>query len=509
MSSEHRIFIDYSTLDYPRPHILSTLPFDAPIYRLATSNPNSLPQWADSGKMKRKLNVLRQYLDGPERQVLERLLRTDTFDDTSSETQDVWTQASLRPDTRPAAEAPVRTPTFQGKATLQETERAMARVRSALQKPSVTAQHDSDEDTEDEDAEEARARTAHYIFASYIGMPSQLPGQVALSSSPTRESTSDESLAFSSELPQSILPSSPPAQAFPVTPRRTSTKHVKPGSHGNREYPTLCHTPQTIVTTSLASPIQLLSPAPSTRKRRRSNRPPVMPALLDTIDSNHPHSSPEGAVSTISTIHLRQLTRKTTPRPNFPQDPDVTTGGRNPKRQRRMNDKEGSIRPVEQGMEKSVRQDRTVTASTGAGSSTALRTDAARVPTTGPGSRPSSSTRQNKREERKARSAIRDKIARQLSQACPSLVQPSYRTKMDRSPQSTESAAVMVVSSSEPEEHERCPPAYLPSRDSQVSTDVDMDVERSKELARKFQADYANGLRPGVVIPVLECLKSQ
>ncbi|KAI0772235.1 hypothetical protein BC629DRAFT_1715711 [Irpex lacteus] len=52
-------------------------------------------------------------------------------------------------------------------------------------------------------------------------------------------------------------------------------------------------------------------------------------------------------------------------------------------------------------------------------------------------------------------------------------------------------------------------PAELPEFDTQVLPDVDMDYERSRMLAESFKRQFAKGLRPGVVVPRLACLESQ
>ncbi|EKM52053.1 uncharacterized protein PHACADRAFT_54509, partial [Phanerochaete carnosa HHB-10118-sp] len=130
-------------------------------------------RWADDGKIRHKLQTLLKYLDGPERNSVERLLKVSASTDTQSQTQDVWNEMSAGP-LKVEAKAQFKERGFQGRATHSQTERAMARLHAGFSKPSARMQVDSDAETEDGDNEEAHMNTAHFLFASYADMPSQL-----------------------------------------------------------------------------------------------------------------------------------------------------------------------------------------------------------------------------------------------------------------------------------------------------------------------------------------------
>ena len=453
-------------------------------------------RWADSGKMRRKLDVLLQYLEGPERQVVERLIRGDTFDDNSSQVEDIWHQVSLPPAGH--NEPSNHKPTFQGRATAGEAEHAMARVRTGFSKPPAIASHDTDEDT-DEDDEEAHARTAHYFFSSYIGMPSQLTDAAAASSSPIREATNNERAG---ELAKSSPPTSPLAPQLPITPRSRVSTQPPPARSADANAVGLENiasprTPQHA--TSLGSPFQLLSPAPSTRKRRQPERdPPVMPALLDIIESTMHRNVPDYPVPTKS-IDLHQH-RKPASGMSVSKDHRLPNTERESKKRRIVED-EPALDLVQGN---GVRQDRT--AASPPTPAKLSRTDNLRASSPKHGLEPSSSSsRLDKIEERKMRSTLRAKIAQRLGRASSSVTDKSCKAKVKESgPPSTER-----TSPCEPKAEALHLPKHLRKSASDVSVEVEMDTDRIQQLANDFKEQYDQGLRPGVVIPLLECLESQ
>lgn len=52
-------------------------------------------------------------------------------------------------------------------------------------------------------------------------------------------------------------------------------------------------------------------------------------------------------------------------------------------------------------------------------------------------------------------------------------------------------------------------PDQLPMSDTHGCTDAPIDLNRSRQLAESFRAEFAKGRRPGIVVPRLSCLESQ
>ncbi|KZT67300.1 hypothetical protein DAEQUDRAFT_751801 [Daedalea quercina L-15889] len=169
-------------------------------------------RWADNGKFRRKLEVMHQYLRGKDRVIVERVmdgrgqhLTLDSDPPSSS------AQPAEPPVTLNTSEPPKRKPVFQGRATAEETARAMARLRPV---PRVFTEPGSDEDTEDEDAEEQRARTAHQLFAAQAGICEDPFGVSLRSSSPILSSPQGTPMKRTS----ASSPSSAAPDGLPVAP---------------------------------------------------------------------------------------------------------------------------------------------------------------------------------------------------------------------------------------------------------------------------------------------------
>ncbi|KAI0667716.1 hypothetical protein C8Q78DRAFT_1052236 [Trametes maxima] len=131
-------------------------------------------KWADSGRMHKKLTVMKEFLPTALRALIEQILHGTYLrappHSVAMARATTW-QAPLKPEPTLPAGVPVSTPrrrTFEGRATVEETRTAMARLSSnipkRLQSPVV------DSDTEDE-GDDAHALTAHLLWAEEAGVP--------------------------------------------------------------------------------------------------------------------------------------------------------------------------------------------------------------------------------------------------------------------------------------------------------------------------------------------------
>ncbi|KAH9936509.1 uncharacterized protein B0H18DRAFT_1206791 [Fomitopsis serialis] len=243
-------------------------------------------RWADSGKFRRKLAVMHQYLRGKDRTVVERIMEGGK--DAVLDSEPPSSDADF---TKPVASANEQQPlkpkrTFVGRATAEETARAMARLRSM---PRIFTEPGSDEDTEDEDAEEQRARTAHQLFAAQAGIYDDPFGASLRSSSPLLSS-----------------------------PRGTPKKRVK--NEGSPH-------------TSIVAPAGLLATPSSkagsqghssrTPRRTRLSRPdgPVPPVF----HKKHPHTPPSGQHSVSANTMERRSVELATQSPRKRKEPPLPT----------------------------------------------------------------------------------------------------------------------------------------------------------------------------------------
>ncbi|TFY61855.1 hypothetical protein EVJ58_g4248 [Rhodofomes roseus] len=189
-------------------------------------------RWADSGKFRRKLEVMRQYLRGKDRVIVERIMEggKDATLDSDPISSDVDLAKPV--DVADMQQPPKSQPAFRGgRATAEETARAMARLRAASR---VFAAAGSDEDTEDEDAEEQRARTAHQLFATQAGIYEDPFGASLRSSSPVvsspsctpRKQIANQTSPKVSSMVPSELPVTPSSKDGPRSERTGTPKQV-------------------------------------------------------------------------------------------------------------------------------------------------------------------------------------------------------------------------------------------------------------------------------------------
>ncbi|KAI0647865.1 hypothetical protein C8Q79DRAFT_952331 [Trametes meyenii] len=245
-------------------------------------------KWADSGHMRKKLAVMKEFLPTTHRVIVEQILDGTYRRAAPRRIPDAragtW-HVPLRPEPTLAADAPVSTPrrrTFQGRATAEETRAAMARLSShipkRLQSPAV------DSDTEDED-DDAHALTAHLLWADEAGVPVDsnpfgLP-HPDRSSSPLPE-LAQEPVAGPSRLAAESEPEPRPVRVpsrTPLTPR--SSRGSQDLSHWLRssspaaaaeELTTVAHPPETAGEEAVES-----SERPRTPQRARELGSPFSP----------------------------------------------------------------------------------------------------------------------------------------------------------------------------------------------------------------------------------------
>ncbi|KAI0632302.1 hypothetical protein C8Q77DRAFT_1265751 [Trametes polyzona] len=134
-------------------------------------------KWADSGRMRRKLIAMKDFLPTHYQQVVEQILDGTYQRTPTPRTAETARSAPHREPLKPAitlanvAPAPAPTRTFQGRASAAETKAAMARLSFAVPKALQSPAADSDTDDEDEDA---HALTAHLLWGEDAGIPADL-----------------------------------------------------------------------------------------------------------------------------------------------------------------------------------------------------------------------------------------------------------------------------------------------------------------------------------------------
>lgn len=456
-------------------------------------------RWADDGKMRRQLQTLLQYLDGPERESVERLLRGSGYGGFQSEdeTQDVWNEVAVGPAAVEIEKPRTKERGFDGRATREQTEQAMARLRAEFKRPSARAQPDSGEETESED-EDAHMRTAHFFFGSYVDTPSQLPGPNTASSSPIGKVTNDERVANSTAAQAADLllhtASMPP---LPLTPVGQHCDPVKINSQ----------TPNLPLQDTPGSPFQLLSPAPSTCKRRRTGEDefsaPSGQNAQDVTTNSNPFELKEKMAPRFVDFRTQLLPMtpsKPTASPEHSQDPTE----RDRKRRRIANNQE-TMRHSPGWKVDCVPQDKTTATIQALSSSQALsRSDMEDfMMTCPPGESSRTLVAPLKSQDRQSRTVIRENMAKRLSVIAPKLVKEPYIAKMEPG-----SDSLFEAPETRGADDDMRFPDELPLSDSQVSTDIEIDMERSRAMAQEFKEKYAQGLKPEEVIPRLGCLES-
>ncbi|EED83235.1 predicted protein [Postia placenta Mad-698-R] len=474
-------------------------------------------RWAENGKIKKKLEVMKQYLRGAQRSLVERILGEG----------DEISQGISQVDEAPGAHhnvgvvertenAPLRR-AFQGRATLAETASAMARIWFA---PPGYTQRDSDEETEDSDAELERARTAHFLFAEQSQFPEHLSmAFFEKSSSPLKSSPV-------------VSPSSSAARTRPgskVLPPKHCSKHMSmdvtilsppssPTPNGRHEHRLStsqhesCSPRSNTLDCPLPSRVGHGSPAAddgsAVRKRKRPYLPTPNASLERTYSPSLPHQHPSDHPSSLVQSRGHNVCRTrmqgdihahTTPLVdmcNYTLEP-ATAASRGTEEQQRdhnvkphklsENIQEAARTSAPQQSEQSKGHERLSSSSLSSSPAASRKSldmisECANI--TPSLSQIKSTAEDYKRQQRQTTQLERLKISEKLSQARPDLVTAQFTAKLER--------------------------RRLPSEDiSNEDGDVAMDMARSRKLAAEFRRRFANGDKPKDVVPRLPCLESQ
>ena len=156
-------------------------------------------KWADSGRMRRKLSVMKQYLPTSQRRVVERIL-DGKYDTATTKIPEPVRRKSTkgiterpRSSSPPARAAEKRKPAFQGRATIEQSEAAMARIQRQPSVPKALRSPEPDSETDDDENHEALAM---YLFGAQASTPPKSHSygvmnadmtSSSLSSSPTQQ----------------------------------------------------------------------------------------------------------------------------------------------------------------------------------------------------------------------------------------------------------------------------------------------------------------------------------
>ncbi|EMD40185.1 hypothetical protein CERSUDRAFT_122252 [Gelatoporia subvermispora B] len=488
-------------------------------------------KWAQSGKIKSKLEVMKDYLEGRQRELVGRVLGEDRAasspPSSPSYTNPFQPSTSKHEKVEDAPARPERT--VIGRASREETARAMARLKVHVRP--VYFNRESDDDTDDSDAEQERARTAHLLFADLANLPpdyamnfcdppssppAKTPKNIVRATraghGATKDVTSPENLPLtprSREASQAIVrPPSPSPSPTPRQPVDASTR-------------TRSQTTTTIA--PLRSPIEL----PSTKPRMLDDVFRYAGAYIPTPDTVSRQPASKSAQS--------RTTEHSTPSPSKKRVNDVLTpqdlspskrhkAARNSQPQASTSSVVGLLsKTASTRAEDGVSEGSKVTPLTGnVSSATCDSLPKSRTTSLYPSTLTASSKR--------PQAPIffnSEEIAEKLARARPDLVSPEYasdlRMRQQRAllPQglavSGQCDTIEQVVPGSPERASSAsssslrkswsPPSRLPSQDDME--DTSMNFERSREMAQSFIAQLAKGRRPGLVVPRMQCLESQ
>ncbi|KAI0715641.1 beta-lactamase-like protein [Cerioporus squamosus] len=575
-------------------------------------------KWADSGRMQKKLSVMKEFLPAPHRRVVEQILEGRYRPSSKHAPVEMPKPSRMGggsgSDTEPMSSSPPPTSAplrrgFQGRATIEQTKAAMARLSSsssnmvpkALRSPSV------DSDSGDENQRE-------FTMQFLLGQKTTNP--VAMYAERTSSPLPDEPVAGPSRLVR--LPS------LPLTPRSKAASqdlsHWLRSSSPQPEEPQRPMTPESRAQTqdavmadendlprtprraTLGSPLELSTarkgkmvviPTPATHARRsavlfREERPPlprtpptsslapaatIVPKHTDRKKSTpdqHRNSSASNTSQDVNSsplLDLRNLRKRPSPGEH---DEEANHRAAPPSPKRRRASSNATVTPPRARLAAMVpalalarEENATVvlTASPsrrgGAQAEGALRASVSAVAVAGrltsPGADLQSSvqiaasasvdgvarpvaasvspatiagkTGKMKTKGKSQRDAL--KIAEKLAQAAPHLVTPAFKAKMERRKLREQAGSTPTASASASASslHLNASPSALtsatskdkgvaktkilsrlPSQDEEVEPEV---AARTQRLQAKFKQELARGVRPGLVIPRLQCLESQ
>ncbi|KAI1785521.1 hypothetical protein LXA43DRAFT_1185710 [Ganoderma leucocontextum] len=257
-------------------------------------------KWADSGRMRRKLSVIKQYLPSSQRRIVEQILDGCYHPPTMKIPEPVRRKdagGSTKPPRSsppPANAAPEQKQVFQGRATIEQSEAAMARIQQPSV-PKALRSPEPDSETDDDDHEDKHEALAIFFFGDQAGTPPKSHSYAVLNADMTSSSLPSSPIAqqpvagpsrivrLPSDMPPTPtskrgsqdlshwLKSSSPPPEDPQTPRRRTQTHEVSAADAN-EKP---RTPRRA--TTLSSPFELSTarkrkaiaiPTPDTKARR-------------------------------------------------------------------------------------------------------------------------------------------------------------------------------------------------------------------------------------------------
>lgn len=503
-------------------------------------------RWADKGKLRRKLEIMQQYLQGSELRTVEGILHGQVYEgnECSSDVEDIWetrvkthdqgskskattTKALSKPQAQPKQQEDRGTG---AKASHAETSAALARLRAPVRRRSYM---DSDEETEYH--EEAHTEAAEYFFSNlrdhqfnapsspfpYLSSPSQKENHS--SSSKKQSQTSERTpLGTTVRTPQGLL-----------TPRSRQVSQEMPQTNPvslltplmqfprMRSQDSMPRTPPPSRTTTLGSPIKLRSDhssSQSSASKPRSLAPPLVQSRAERSSQVHgPSTRASGETAAYHFESIQNLGK----RPAEVIPVNLAT----PKRKKIDQESKPSSKKVDS--ETSCTRDIVPSKSIAMfASDTRVLGTATQVTTITKTVQASSSRKLLSQEESQTRRDARYELAERLSQACPDLAGPNFKRKLERHksqklsqgiarpmpPQQTKTEALITLekiqlSTAVPSREKDCHSVSLmfPT----VEDDVIVDPERVARLANAFKAQFAKGIRPGLVVPRLACLESQ
>ncbi|KAL6308244.1 hypothetical protein BKA93DRAFT_868915 [Sparassis latifolia] len=530
-------------------------------------------RWAETGRSRHKLEVMREYLEGDTRRVVDHILDEGKTD--SSPRQEQNTTTSHAPTgTTNAKKAPV--PSFQGRASLSETARAMARIKSKF------AQPESDEETEDEDAADERARTAHFLFAELAGIPPDQPlgacdktQSPIVDDMPKRRPQTEKTKAAQSQIAKM------PTQMPMTPPSKNSSLKIMPPSPESHTKRKVSQVSLRRPTFELGSPIHLDSQRSSDNLKRKTIQIIAPDAQFNDLTAStlfHVESGTAAGQATffrsststsmkhaasfelfagvqespnVPLVDLRNLSKGSAESLNSAQDDRSTDWVK----RRRVSEASENVpvpaknesNPTAHAKSPALHQSGDLERSPvsvpnpshnvpegchDCSSASCCRVPAASSPPASTSSQVPMSAEQRAKKERRAARALRKKRARILALMRPDLVSPAHAAKMaakmerrrlrlllkhqhKQTPACKESQTVVPatpdseMSAGITQTPRFTTPSRLPSQDDEFHPDGQMDVERSRKLAESFKQAMAKGIRPGLVIPMLPCLKSQ
>ncbi|PIL22722.1 hypothetical protein GSI_15415 [Ganoderma sinense ZZ0214-1] len=263
-------------------------------------------KWADSGRMRRKLSVMKKYLPSSQRRIVEQIL-DGSYRPTMTKIPEPVRRKPAGDNTKPSRSssplsrsAPKQKPAFQGRATIEQSEAAMARIQRQHSVPKALRSPEPDSETDDDDHDEKHEALAMFFFGDQASTPAKSHSYGVLNADMTSSSLSSSPISQqpvagpsrivrlptdmpltptskrgSQDLSHWLKSSSSPAPDDPQTPcRRTQTQDVRVATPGTTGGP---RTPRRA--TTLSSPCELSSarkrkmnaiPTPDTKTRRLS-----------------------------------------------------------------------------------------------------------------------------------------------------------------------------------------------------------------------------------------------